>query len=437
MYALLSKPVTDPALRPAIGASEDGIPIEVMLRGAKHASARVLVLAGQHGDEWYATGAAELLLKCDTGWPQAAQLAVIARANPDGATLKRRTNRNGVDLNRDHILLRAGETRAVHRFIRDWAPDVVVDVHNYPSRRASLLERDLVRSADVCLDIPTHPALWTDWSETAIRDLIGRVGDGIEPIGATCERYTVLKRNGRARPSTFGVSDARNGIALRHGIFSVLLEGRAPTRFDTGDVRARLLGSLAEALRLCVQWATDNIELIGTWRATIRARDAAIGWKQHNTGAALVRCLHRTTGEPVEVAFERYRSGHRVTQFAAAPAAYAIPRSLAGVLEVLERHGIEVEEPAGGGYPVEKSRLTALRRSRGTVRPRVLDLETGNTWANLTGYRIVPVNDRNRVFLAVLLEAKSRYALHGYPYLGMDIGDGGEYPIVRVLERKH
>jgi hypothetical protein len=411
-----------------VGTSESGRPIAVQFCPSKNPLIRVLVLAGQHGDERYAIKAAGRLLADGVGLERA-DLAVIANANPDGVEAKRRANERGIDLNRDHVLLRASETRALHRFVREWAPDVLIDAHNYPSRRRFLIERNLVRSADICVDIPTHPALWTGWSHDCLQSLILRIKGGIEPAGATCERYTLLKDNGSARPSTFGIDDARNGIALRYASFGVLIEGRAPTRVDSVAVRERLLAALTSALRMVVGWAVCNAGQIRDWRTAIGTTQVPLRARRVSTGAVRLQCADLTTGRPLLACFEPYKSGWKIRRSIPSPAAYAVPRSLATLLEVLLRHGIAMEDASGLQYMVERVRIAALNRSR------VLRTEVQPGRDDLSGYRIISATGPSRAFLTVLLEAESQYALHRHADLGIPIREGQAYPVVRVLDQ--
>ena len=53
--------------------------------------------------------------------------AAVARANPDGAEAFLRDTSVRIDMNRDHLLLRTGEARAIALVAREYQPDVVID----------------------------------------------------------------------------------------------------------------------------------------------------------------------------------------------------------------------------------------------------------------------------------------------------------------------
>ena len=120
---------TRPYVAPAVAAASG--PAALGRRPA------VVVIGGQHGDE--PAGSEALLVA-------AQQLAdgrlervleqvdvyLLPRANPDGAALGQRAAADGIDLNRDHLLLRTPEARAEAELMRGLAPLVVLDLHEYP-----------------------------------------------------------------------------------------------------------------------------------------------------------------------------------------------------------------------------------------------------------------------------------------------------------------
>lgn len=58
-------------------------------------------------------------------------VVIVPRANPDGALADRRETANGVDMNRDHLLLNTPEAQALAKLVRDYHPTVTIDAHEY------------------------------------------------------------------------------------------------------------------------------------------------------------------------------------------------------------------------------------------------------------------------------------------------------------------
>ncbi len=130
------------------GSSQTGVPLEALhfSRGpvplaATGATARaprpvVLLVGQQHGDEPAGAEALLAIAQSLAGGPLASVLdridvIVLPRANPDGAAADRRTSAGGIDVNRDHLLLRTPEAQAVAQLVREFNPVVVVDAHEF------------------------------------------------------------------------------------------------------------------------------------------------------------------------------------------------------------------------------------------------------------------------------------------------------------------
>ena len=58
-------------------------------------------------------------------------IVVWPRVNPDGVLKQQRVSASGIDINRDHLLLRTPEAQAEAQLLRDYAPVAVIDAHEY------------------------------------------------------------------------------------------------------------------------------------------------------------------------------------------------------------------------------------------------------------------------------------------------------------------
>ncbi|MEO5795914.1 MAG: M14 family zinc carboxypeptidase [Rhodoferax sp.] len=129
-----------------IGLSQQGIPLEALLltRASSPdaptilATGRptVLIVAQQHGNEPAGSEAAlvvarELAQGLLEPLLDKINVLIVPRANPDGAATNQRATANGIDMNRDHLLLNSPEARALAQLGRDYQPKVVLDAHEY------------------------------------------------------------------------------------------------------------------------------------------------------------------------------------------------------------------------------------------------------------------------------------------------------------------
>ncbi|WP_112263634.1 M14 family zinc carboxypeptidase [Lentzea terrae] len=113
-----------------IGVTAQGRPIQLVRVGTPSARTVVLFICSQHGDE--PAGREACLIRMRS-LPRSSSVTYlfVPNANPDGRVADTRGNSQGIDINRDHLLLRSAEGRAMAAVIRDWKPDVIHDLHEF------------------------------------------------------------------------------------------------------------------------------------------------------------------------------------------------------------------------------------------------------------------------------------------------------------------
>ncbi|WP_434448595.1 M14 family zinc carboxypeptidase [Lentzea sp. E54] len=113
-----------------IGVTAQGRPIQLVRVGSRSARTVVLFICSQHGNE--PAGREACLIRMRS-LPRSSGVTYlfVPNANPDGRVADTRGNSAGIDINRDHLLLRTAEARAMASVIRDWKPDVIHDLHEF------------------------------------------------------------------------------------------------------------------------------------------------------------------------------------------------------------------------------------------------------------------------------------------------------------------
>lgn len=137
----------------------------------------VLIIGHQHGNE-PASGEASLAIAGQLITEQFSYLLdrinilIVPWANPDGAEAFSRVTANGVDLNRDHLLLTTPEAQALARIAYEYLPDVVIDVHEFTVLGRWVEKFGVAQKYDAMVQYATIanlPAEITDAAETWFR----------------------------------------------------------------------------------------------------------------------------------------------------------------------------------------------------------------------------------------------------------------------------
>ncbi|CAA9516291.1 MAG: putative carboxypeptidase [uncultured Solirubrobacteraceae bacterium] len=216
--------------------------------GAEAARKRptAMLVCSQHGNEPAGREACLKLLRDLAFTEDPALVGLLERttfifvptANPDGRAANQRANRDSVDINRDHLTLDTPEARAMAALVRDWQPDVLLDLHEYG---------------------PSQPVIYDDavlwlWprnlnADQQVHDLSIEMGreylvKASEEAGYPADEYGQAEVVDNDVAQTAGDGDEgimRNAMGLRH-VLGILVE----TRVDF-DVRESELGPADQA----------------------------------------------------------------------------------------------------------------------------------------------------------------------------------------------
>ena len=216
-----------------IGRTAQGRPLHLVQLGTgKRKDPTALFVCSQHGNEPAGREACLKTLR-DLAFGSDALLAhanvlFVPAANPDGRAADTRENSAGTDINRDHLTLTSPEARAIGAVVRDWAPDMVVDLHEYGPSLPVLYDDEVLYLWPRNLNV--DKGVYDLSLELAQR----YVKAGAEQAGYTTDEYGLYEVAGNDVHQSAGDGDEgilRNTMGLRHAL-GILVE----TRVD-GDVR--------------------------------------------------------------------------------------------------------------------------------------------------------------------------------------------------------
>jgi len=278
-----------------LGASQQGEPILGLLltraKGMDIASleangrSTVVLIGQQHGDE---PAGSEALLVVARELAQGLleplldriNVVVIPRANPDGAANGNRTTANGVDMNRDHLLLNTPEARALARVVRDYRPILVLDAHEFTVVGRYLQKFNAIQRYDALLQYTTtanyHEFLTKAAHEWYHQPMLG----ALQSQGMSSEWYYTTSTQpddrrismGGAQPDT-----GRNVNGLKNTV-SLLVETRG-VGLGRLHIQRRVhtqVTAIASALRSTAERAAD-LEQVRSYVARDTASKACKG----------------------------------------------------------------------------------------------------------------------------------------------------------------
>jgi hypothetical protein len=193
----------------------------------------VWLVGQQHGNE-PAGGEAMLALAHALAGGELASLldritvVIVPRANPDGVALFRRTTANGLDMNRDYILLSLPETRAIEAKAAELPPDIIVDAHEFSVVNRWLEKFGAYEASDAMILEATHPMVPPEVSRLANELLTPAIDAAFGKLGLTRFWYHTTSTNVADRVVSMGGNApgiARNAFGLANAV-SYLIETR-------------------------------------------------------------------------------------------------------------------------------------------------------------------------------------------------------------------
>jgi hypothetical protein len=342
-------------------------------------------------------------------------------------------------MNRDHVRLKTPEVRAIHSFIRSWKPNLIVDVHNYPPTREYLNKRNYAYCHDILIDIPTNLAVRNRPGQEELESLIKYVQQDLESHNYSCARYVLISPKGSVRNSTYDIVDARNYLSLRYNTSTVLLEGREPLTEGAKNEIERSISSQYFALLSILKWAKSHTSYLlnNSDALTYKEGDRIpIGSKNIASDHPYIMNFENTVTKKIEeVSLPINNSNQRATRHVKLPSAYAIPVHKNHIIDHLHTHGFISERINNSKLElVEKYLILSCKPPEMKNHPpSQVELIVTEEEQDLYNYEIFSTNQEGGQLLALFLEPQSKFGLHRYDFLNLDVVAGSEYPILRCV----
>ena len=245
----------------------------------------VVLVGQQHGDE---PAGSEALLVIGREIAQGLleplldriNVIIIPRANPDGAAAGTRVTANGVDMNRDHLLLNTPEARALAQVINDYRPILVVDAHEYTVVGRYLQKFNAIQRYDALLQYATtanYPEFLTKASQEWYHQPMTAA---LKAQGLTSDWYYTTSSNLEDKRISMGGTQpdtGRNVNGLKNTV-SLLIETRG-VGIGRMHIQRRVhsqVTAIASALRSTAERA-GNLEQVRSFVARDTSAQACRG----------------------------------------------------------------------------------------------------------------------------------------------------------------
>ena len=341
-----------------VGRSQQGRAMALaVLTGPRGFDARlptVLLLAQQHGNE-PAGGEAALVLSQSLATDRAALLdrvnvLIMPRANPDAAERFARESANGIDVNRDHLLVRTPEVQAITAAVRRYPPQVMLDLHEFTVAGRWVSKFGALMRADALLQAATVGNLSPGVQATQGRYLAA-ARTALESAGHRVADYHTTSSDAKDLAVAMGgvnVDTGRNVGGLRNAV-SLLLETRG-VGLGRAHYGRRVQSHLLAALAVIEAAAQDGPALVlslreaGTAAGALACKGSMAVAVRQTPQRRTLNFLDARTGEPRDVDV-LWRSAHQLEteRERPRPCGYLLGAGQQAAVQRLRSLGVEVQ----------------------------------------------------------------------------------------------
>ena len=324
----------------------------------------VMIIGGQHGNEPAGSEAAlaiaDRLATVDAALLERVNVVVVPRANPDASQLFRRASANGMDVNRDHLLLHTPEGRALADTIVRYRPHVVLDLHEFTVGGRWVEKLGALERYDALLQAATVANVDSEIVAMAQRDYVDALHRALGDKGFSTFAYHTTSSDpadpvvsmGGVHPDT-----GRNVNALRPAI-SLLIEVRG-AGIGRAHLQRRVHVHTTAALAVVSIAATQGPKLVAAVNSAAQRISSAactgtlgIEARQPTPSRQRMTFLDAQSGDERELDVEwRSSTPLDIVRSRPRPCGYLVGEDQAETLDRLRRHGVRVDRIRGSTGP--------------------------------------------------------------------------------------
>lgn len=420
--------------------------------GADKNKIKVLIFAQQHGNEQSGKEAALLLIN-ELLKPENQYLfdridfCLIPQMNPDGSEKNQRRNGNGVDLNRNHLILTEPETIALHKIFDKYLFEVTMDVHEYWPFGEEWKKLGFRRNFDVTVGAVTNINISEKIKKLSYEKYLPFAFDFITNHGFTAFHYLPGGPVGvdYLRYSTFDINDGRQSFGIQNTL-SFIQEGMNGENYSTDNLERRAKSQMTGMLAL-LKFSYDNKDKIK--QVVAAEREKLVGNEVDNKVA--IQLDHFPDGTELELKLFSYYSGEdtvvtvkdfrpvvKSTYDVERPVGYLIPKKFIELKNWMDRQNLNYsdanlsEVKKVEGYFIDS--VGTIDFERDTIKNPFISVIDVKDKIQLRDYFYLPLNQIKNNMIVIALEPKSILGLVTYKQFEQLLKAGEQFPILRVTK---
>jgi hypothetical protein len=421
--------------------------------GKDKSKIKVLIFAQQHGNEQSGKEGA-LLLALELLKPESKYLfnkidfVLIPQMNPDGSEKNQRRNGNGMDLNRNHLILTEPETIAMHNLFNKYLFEVTMDVHEYFPYGGAWEKYGYVSVNDEEVGTTSNVNVSEKIRTLSQIDYLPYIKKYLKVKNFTCFEYSPggPPEIDYIRHSTFDINDGRQSLGIQN-TFSFIQEGLNGKDNFVDNIKHRTEGQKTGMLGL-LEYSYNHKDEIK--KLVDEEREKLISGNCSDKVA--IQLDHFANGTKLElpllsyysntdtiITVNDYRPIVKSIYGVERPIGYLIPKNLTEIIDWAARHSLVTESYKKTNEDIVEqyyiSGIDSMDFERDIViNPIVKKKEIQNNVSE-NEYYFIPTNQLRNNMIVVALEPKSELGLVTYKKYEHLLKKGENFPILRVSRK--
>jgi hypothetical protein len=412
---------------------------------------KVLLFAQQHGDEQSGKEgslllASKIIQTNLVGLLKHIDLVLVPQMNPDGSEKDIRYNANGMDLNRNHLILTEPEVISLHKLFDEYLFEATMDVHEYYPYTEDYMQFGYIKYFDEQIGTTTNPNVSEQIRKYCNQEYLPFLAEYFKWRGFTFHNYIPggPPEINYIRYSTYDINDGRQSLGIQNS-FSLIQEGKNG-KDSIDNIQRRTEGQFQGMLAI-LGFCSDHKDKI---KSMVREERDKLILGEVNDSVA-IQMEHVSNGEklvvPLRSIYSNTDSLITVTDFRPVvksiynvkrPIGYLIPKNLTELYDWAVRQNLIISDfDISQDLIIQKyfvSKIDSIDFEGDTVVNPVVELSDTKTKIEPSTYYFIRTNQLKNNLIVTALEPKSILGLVTYKQYAHLLKAGEFYPVLRVVK---